>query len=573
MKIFFNIAPLLLSIFFLTQASAEPVIDFLTVRDLELVDSVNQSHSGVAEKLDRTQTKIGSALLRDFLVNPTTDLELITKRQDAIKALVADPVLRGKVRSVLGHFAKREQALTFFDKDNAPAALTSVVESFQYSLPFLTSWNRSVFALDARHVLQSFSPLITAIFEFAVLHFALEYLTGGHDDHHGHNHAPGHICIHHAHAPQDASWIIKTLVGLAKAGHIALHLVSIKDMVEFVSAKMAVMNQLFQELKSLHVIVTDAQYLHTITTSNAALSDLLPIDACAQLHSLFSNNYFQDDLDEQNELDISSLVGNTLVTYGEVQKHTDAIDQIKSGIALLDVYHSAAELILATQPGTPGFCYTEFITNKEPCMAVTNGWHPMLSPTDVICNSFHTAGKKYILSGPNRSGKSSFLRMLGLNAVFSQSLGIAAADECRMTLVHKILSFMTIADDIATGQSSYVARMIRADACLQAQKTLQPGQHALVLLDDSVGQGTSTQRGEEVARAFVAEMGAFKNILFAASHFDAVKELGKIPGSGFENIRMGLVTNADGNPKAAYVLEPGVSDTQDVSVLVNGLIA
>ena len=119
------------------------VLDFLTLRDLELVDSVNKTHSGVAGVLDRTQTKAGSQNLREMLVDPLTDVSAITKRQQAIKALVDDPQLLETIKNLLACIALHEDSLTFFDPKKTSPALTAVVESFKYSTSFLKGLNNS----------------------------------------------------------------------------------------------------------------------------------------------------------------------------------------------------------------------------------------------------------------------------------------------------------------------------------------------------------------------------------------------------------------------------------------------
>jgi len=558
------------------QAAAETdVIDFLTKRDLELVDSVNQTHSGVAGVLDHTQTNAGKALLREMLSNPLTDVSIIIQRQQAIKALVDDPELLKTIKDQLACVALYENSMTFFDPEQTPISLSTVIQSFQYSTSFLKRFNASAFALDARHITHSFSPLIVFIFEFGVLHFAGEYLTShshdGHDHHdHGHDH-DGHDCVQCMEAHPDSSWIVKTLVNLAKAGHIALHLVNIKDMVEFISAKMAVMNLVYQELRSLHEVVHTTDHICQTVRKNQALDGIIATEALTVFDSFLHNDYFVEMPGEDNCLSLDSLVGPTLVAYAEAQKNSEALTTLRDSIALLDVYCSLASVIIDAQGKKAHFCFAEFIDSSEPYLDMVDGWHVMLAPEKVVTNTFSAVGSrggKYVLSGPNWSGKSSFLRTLGLNVVLAQSFGIAASDRFVLKPCNKILSFMTIADDMATGQSSFVARMVRADAVTAQQSALQPNECALVLLDDSVGQGTVAERGEAIAYEFIKHMGAYKNnIVLAATHFDRVKSLGSENDSCFGNVRMRVVVDSDGVSHGSYVLEPGISNAQEVGVL------
>lgn len=567
--------------FFLTvsfhQTQAESLIDFLTARDLELVNSVNQTHSGIVANIDRVQTVAGKALLRTMLMQPTSDREVLIEHQNAIKTLVHNPALLNRIKALLAPIAEREQGADFFNPESVSPTLSSVLESFQYKFGFLQRFNDSPCALDMRHITHSFSPLITAIFEFFVLHFALEYLTGkvrGESHHHGddhHEHSDDCGCIHHMQPSDDASWIVKALVMLAKGGHIALHLVSIKDMVEFISAKMAVMNHVYEALQSLNSVVRSSQTLHSILGADATLAGIVDANAIQDLAKLFPDDYFDTMHDEG--LDLLSSVGITLVAYNQAQKKFGSIAQLTNGIALLDVYCSLATLIQESSNSATPFCFAEFVDTVQPHLEMVNGWHVLLAKDKAIANSLcatEDTACKFVLSGPNWSGKSSLLRTVGLNTVLAQSFGIAAAEKFVLKPFSKILSFMTIADDITTQQSSFVARMVRTDYCLEQQMNLDLDKAALVLLDDSVGQGTVAERGEACALEFIKQIGSYaNNIVFAATHFDKIKALGKDGTCGYKNIRMRVTVDDDGGAHGAYVVENGVSDASQVGLLTS----
>ena len=579
--------PLLMATVEIRPQGAPEVVDFLTARDLELVGSVNEGNCSVAQALDKTKTKAGAQLLRSMLVQPLTNQAVIMQRQSAIKALVDNPALREKMEQLLSYSAVYQDAFTFFNPATTPESLTAVIQSFLYQTSFLKEWNESTYALDTRHVSQSFSPLITAVFEFLVLHYAMEYLQNkyGEDKHshkhghkkekhkgkkHDHEHGADCGCIHHAHAPAGAPNIVKALVHLAKAGHIALHLISIKDMVEFISAKMAIMNQVYQQLSGLQVLIDSADQLQNIQ-SELGLKNRLNDDV-ALMKTVLADGYFSATNDNQHNLHLFSPVGQTLVTYAAVQQHSEHLERIKQSIAQMDVYCSIARLMFDAQDKPATFCFVDFIQADSPQLVMEQGWHVMLDQAEVVPNNFIATAEtalKFTLTGPNRSGKSSFLRTLGVNVALAQIFGIAAAKRFSCTIFNKILSFITITDDLSTGKSSYVARMMRADGCMQMQKELQTGSFALVLLDDSLGQATSVELGERMAYDFTKEMGASdQNILVCATHIAKLTNLAKETKGRFANIRMKIVKNAHGRARETYMLESGLSDASDAGILV-----
>jgi len=523
-----NYLSILLSFFIFLGGTAvgnPEVLDFCTKRDLELIDSVNQAHQNVADVIDRTKTKAGAILFRKRLVNPLTDSQEILSCQAKTKFLVNDQKRLVEIEKLLNYIKVHQDSLTFFDPAMTPDSLKVVIDSFKYNTAFLSSWNDKPFALNMRHTMQSFSPLITTAFEFLVLHFALEYLVTKyekptHAHKHGHkhkkHHAHGPDCVHCMKTPAGAPAIVKVITKLIKAGHIALHLISIKDMVEFVSAKMEVMNQVYRQLCALQAVMDAVVQVTRLLGEQGVTADL------ASLQEHMANGYFSQKLDDGNELGLFSPVGQTLVSYAAIQKNMARLQNLKQFIAEIDVQCSVARLVIDSQRSSKQFCFAEIMAKSEgaekgPLLVMHDGWHVMLDQSKAVGNTFyaHNGVLKFILTGPNRSGKSSFLRTAGVNTVLSQAFGIAAAKQFMLTPFAKIMSFMTITDDITTGQSSHVARMMRADDMIRMQKELSPGEHTLVLIDDSLGQATTAQRGEQIAYDFLSAIGQFGARLMA----------------------------------------------------------
>jgi hypothetical protein len=567
-----NYLRILLSVFILVGGTAvadTEILDFCTKRDLELTDSVNPAHRSVAAAIDRTRTKVGAQLLRHKLEHPFTDAGQILAYQTKTKKLVQNSKRLAKLEALLDYIALYQESFTFFDPATTPEALKAVVDSFLYDSSLLQSWNDKPFALNMRHTMQSFSPLITTAFEFLVLHYALEYLLHKKGDHHDHHdHACEGGCIHHIDVPSNAPAIKQVLAKLVKAGHIALHLISIKDMIEFVSTKMEVMNQVYQQLCALQGVMDAVGQVARLQGEQGVAANL------ASLQEHMANGYFSQKLDDGDELGLFSPVGQTLVSYAAVQKDIARLQNLKQFIAEVDVQCSVARLVLDSQGADKQFCFAEIMAKPEgaekgPLLVMHDGWHVMLDQNKVVGNTFcaHNEVLKFILTGPNRSGKSSFLRTAGVNAVLSQAFGIAAAKQFMLMPFAKIMSFMTITDDITTGQSSHVARMMRADDMLRMQKELTPEQHALVLIDDSLGQATTAQRGEQIAYDFINTMGEYNNLMLCATHIYKLTTLAQVTKGRFVNMRMKVIKGPNRKAQETYELEDGVSDARDAGIL------
>ena len=575
-----------LKLFFLLIASASSfiaadVIDALTVRDFELTSSVNGTHQGVCDVLAQPKMVAGKAVLRSMIVDPLVDVDAILKRQNVIKALVGDVVLLEQLEALLSKIAEHEKKLNAFDPAQQNSAVSQMFASLFFSARGLAGLNKSSVALNTRHALEYFTPVGVFALEHLVLHFAAQHLTkknkpkGAAPHVHGagcgHAHGAGHACVGNAKAKDDAPFHIKAVVGAAKFAHAGHHAVGIFYSLCALHARMKIVNELYQSIISLNDFLTEVKGISWLS-SDVVLAELAPIHKDLNgITSILDVEYFKPN----THLNIISGVGKTLTTYLDLREKFDDFQRIIQCVAHLDVYAALARTMVDAQSSSAKFCFTKFSEVAGPALNMLNGWHVMMNRCKLQANSFAArhgegASAKYVLSGPNGSGKSSFLRTLGVNAVLSQTFGIAAADEFSLAPFHKILSFMTIVDDIHVGHSSFVARMMRANKCLDEQVALGENQYCLALLDDSVGQGTSIIRGEKTAYQFIKSMGLHGDtILVAATHYDKIKNMSTDPYSLFRSIRMRVAKDSSGKSRPEYVLEPGISDSADVGVLVD----
>lgn len=593
--------------------SAAKVLDALTLRDLELVASVNGTHNGVCDYLAKPRLKYSKGLLRTMLSGPLDQRQEISKRQSIVSVLVKDPASVIRFERLLGSIAEREKAISAFDAKLSYPALSKLSASLFFTSSWLRAFNKSPSVINARHFLEYFTPLAVFALEHAVLKLAsahLENKVGGRHTgsnvccgemqtlgpaipsnpwsaasarvsfmalrssaEHGvnsHRHGAGcdGSCIESKSVKAGSPVWIKGVIKIAQFSHATHHIAGILYSLFALRARMEIVNTLYQDIVALVELLSDCSGLAELVSSCPVLSEEISLAGVEVIQKLVPAKYFKKGA----RLTVISGVGATLTAYSALQNNADALESLMQNIALLDVYVAVARTMIDAQGTGAAFCFAQFVSGSNPYLEVVKGWHPMLNRAMPTANTFVAGAegipRKYILSGPNGGGKSSFLRMLGVNVVLAQVFGIAAAEKCVLSIFSKIVSFMTVVDDIGAGQSSFIARMIRSSDCLEQQKSLLATQYCLALLDDSVGQGTSIERGERTACQFVTAMGEHENsVLIAATHYDTVKDLGRDFKNGFANIRMRFTRNLDGSACPEYQVEPGVSDSADVGVL------
>ena len=131
-----------------------------------------------------------------------------------------------------------------------------------------------------------------------------------------------------------------------------------------------------------------------------------------------------------------------------------------------------------------------------------------------------SAGRIWLITGPNMAGKSTFLRQNALIAVLAQTGSFVPARAAHIGIVDRLFSRVGAADDLARGRSTFMVEMVETAAILN-----QAGERALVILDE-IGRGTATFDGLSIAWATIEHLHARNRCraLFA-THFHEMTAL------------------------------------------------
>jgi DNA mismatch repair protein MutS len=131
-----------------------------------------------------------------------------------------------------------------------------------------------------------------------------------------------------------------------------------------------------------------------------------------------------------------------------------------------------------------------------------------------------------ILTGPNMSGKSVFMRQVALLALMAQMGSFVPAKEARVGLVDRILTRVGAQDNMARGQSTFLVEMVETASILHHATS-----RSLILLDE-VGRGTSTFDGLAIAWAVTEELherGRGAKVLFATHYHELTALADRLP--------------------------------------------
>jgi len=235
----------------------------------------------------------------------------------------------------------------------------------------------------------------------------------------------------------------------------------------------------------------------------------------------------------------------------------------KSGQKLLRAARALAELdVLASLADVAAtHNYVRPVVDPEPGLDIRGGRHPVVEqllqgdryvPNDA---TFPQGELVRIITGPNMSGKSTYLRQVALIALLAQMGSFVPAESARIGLVDRIFTRIGAQDEIHAGQSTFMVEMVETANILHHATS-----RSLLILDE-IGRGTSTYDGLSIAWAVVEFIHNHPQLrartLFATHFHELIQLADMLPGVRNFNV---AVTEADGKVVFLHKIVPGGAD-------------
>jgi DNA mismatch repair protein MutS len=240
--------------------------------------------------------------------------------------------------------------------------------------------------------------------------------------------------------------------------------------------------------------------------------------------------------------------------FGELREKVRAVlGELKgyaSGAAELDVFYALAECAVRYEFSKPR------ITSGDE-LKIEEGRHPaverFLPAGTFVPNDLSIGGPEarvIILTGPNMSGKSVYLRQAAVIVIMAQMGSFVPARAAEVCLMDRIMTRIGAQDRMARGESTFMVEMRETSAILRLATP-----KSLILLDE-VGRGTSTFDGISIAWAVVEHLykpDGGPKVLFATHYFELTELAEKFSGIKNFNIAVKEWTNALGKTEVVFL--------------------
>lgn len=473
-----------------------PVVE----RSLELFRPANPDYRGktVCDVLDETLTPMGSRLLRVWLRNPLLSVAAIHHRQSAVEEIVQQPPLLEGIRTALASFRDLERLVARFSARVATpkdaAALRDSLARVPAVAQALASGAAPLLVMHGQQLAVDLSMLRDALSRALVDVPPVHLRDGGVI-------APGYdteLDRLRSIAFDAKQWLADLQVRESARTGIP-------------SLKVAY-NRVFGyyiEISNTHRAKVPTDYTRKQTLANAERF-ITP-----ELKEYEDQILHAEERAQSLEQELFAHLCDQVV------RHVRAIQTVASAIAAIDVLACFAQVAVRQQ-------YVRPTVREEAVIHITAGRHPvvetLLRGNEFIANDVmldRGTQQLLLLTAPNMSGKSVYLRQTALIVLLAQIGSFVPARAAHIGLVDRIFTRIGASDNLALGESTFAMEMIET-----AQILNYATPRSLLLLDE-IGRGTSTSDGLSIARAIIEFLvdprGPRPRTLFA-THFHELTE-------------------------------------------------
>ena len=488
------------------------LVDFMTIdlssrRNLELTENLREKSKkgSLLWVLDKTETSMGSRMLRRWIEEPLVNKEKITLRLNAVEELFNDLSLNDSLKEALHDIYDIERILGKISNKNANAKDLIALKTSIGKIP------------NVKGIIENCTSSLLKNY-----HNNLDDLRDIYD-------------LLEKSIKEDPSLTLKD-GDLIKDGfngeidELRLAKTNGKDWISSLENR----EREFTGIKSLKVGFNKV-FGYYIEISKANYSSI-PEGRYIRKQTLANaERFITPELKEIEEKLLGASEKLCSLEYdifldirNEVENHIDRLKTTAKIIAELDCISNLAFVALEND-----FIKPEI--NEDGETKIENGRHPVVEkvipkgefiPNDTIINK--EDNQLLIITGPNMAGKSTYMRQVAIITLMCQIGSFVPASKANISVVDKIFTRIGASDDLAGGKSTFMVEMWEVSNILK-----NATENSLVLLDE-VGRGTSTYDGLSIAWSVIEYICKNKNLrcktLFATHYHELTKLEGEIHG-------------------------------------------
>ena len=443
-------------------------INAITSRNLELLKNQREKtvYGSLLWVLDECKTSMGTRLLKRFINNPLLNIDKIKKRQEDVQYFIDNILIREDLREKLEDIYDLERLLgkIIFGSENGKD-LTALKKTIKSAVEIMKILENTDFfkSIDVNILFECYKIIDDSINE-------------------------------------DAPFSVRE-GGIIKSGY-SQELDEIRNIMNSGKDFLLDIEQREREATGIRNMKIKFNkvfgYFIEITKSNL---NMVPEHYTRKQTLSNSERYITPELKKYEDTIINSKAKIEDLEYHlfkevsrKVKEHRKILSKLAERLAYIDVMVSFAVNAIEND-------YVKPEMSEEYSFEIVDGRHPvvekLIGRTDYVSNDTIFTEKEsfVVLTGPNMSGKSTYMKQIALISIMAQIGSFVPAGKARLSIIDKYLTRIGASDDILTGQSTFMVEMSEVSNILN-----NATEKSLIILDE-VGRGTSTTDGVSIATA------------------------------------------------------------------------
>ena len=443
-------------------------INAITSRNLELLKNQREKtvYGSLLWVLDECKTSMGTRLLKRFINNPLLNIDKIKKRQEDVQYFIDNILIREDLREKLEDIYDLERLLgkIIFGSENGKD-LTALKKTIKSAVEIMKILENTDFFqnIDVNILFECYKIIDDSINE-------------------------------------DAPFSVRE-GGIIKSGY-SQELDEIRNIMNSGKDFLLDIEQREREatgIRNMRIKFNKVfGYFIEITKSNL---NMVPEHYIRKQTLSNSERYITPELKKYEDTIINSKAKIEDLEYHlfkevsrKVKEHRKILSKLAERLAYIDVMVSFAVNAIENDYAKPEM-------SEEYSFEIVDGRHPvvekLIGRTDYVSNDTIFTEKEsfVVLTGPNMSGKSTYMKQIALISIMAQIGSFVPAGKARLSIIDKYLTRIGASDDILTGQSTFMVEMSEVSNILN-----NATEKSLIILDE-VGRGTSTTDGVSIATA------------------------------------------------------------------------
>ena len=549
----------------------ECLINDYVYNDVEFMhDHYLNIDNGLYSKINNCSTKVGAILLKNILMKPINNIDILKKRQGYVKKIIGP--IYDVLKKHLDCIKEIENDLIWFWDDKSLNHIDNMEDMIYFNWTFIpgvdlnSKLNDNEYALLASNIykiilsplLTAITPIITLITPLILMLWFNKKLKGA---------MPIKTIIWNYFKTLTSDDTMKIFIQnptkaqlaslLTKGLYLFMYFQNIYYQYQSSSNTNKLINIIHDKLNKMNTYIDCSKEIELICKNNDLL-DLTEYIGYNNLHEdnkFYKENYFSYSVFYQSP-GLFTNKGKILKIFKKFRFYKNKILDVFQFNGIVDVLLSIGNLIRNSNNDYP-YSFTVYKKNLIPKLIIKDIWHPYLIESKVVKNSIEMHNN-LLITGPNAAGKSTFIKSIIINILLSQTIGVNSSSYFEITPFHLIETYLHI-PDIKGKSSLFEAEMIRSKEYIEKIKELDKKQFSFIVLDE-IFSSTNYVEGFSGAYSILKNLCKYKNTLFiVTTHYTDLNILEKDTKKRIMNYKFSVDYDKENNIQFNYQLEKGIS--------------